>query len=152
MIRDVSVGGHFFDPQFFCYREDADVAWRALLFGWKCLYTPDASSYHVRTVAPGNRRAVPAVINMHSVKNRFLMRIKNVTWRLYLRHFLATTGRDLLVIAGCLLREWGSLPAFFIVLKLSQRTWSKRRAIMRRSRAPEAYMIPLFAGLPDSKR
>ena len=25
-----------------CYREDADVAWRAQLLGWRCIYTPAA--------------------------------------------------------------------------------------------------------------
>ena len=28
MIEDVSIGDEFFDPDFFVYREDADVAWR----------------------------------------------------------------------------------------------------------------------------
>jgi GT2 family glycosyltransferase len=36
MIEDVSVDGEFFDPDFFVYREDADVAWRAQLLGWRC--------------------------------------------------------------------------------------------------------------------
>ena len=60
MIEDVSLGGEFFDPDFFVYREDADVAWRAQLMGWRCLYTPHARGYHVRSVLPGNRRALPA--------------------------------------------------------------------------------------------
>ena len=95
MIDDISLGGEFFDPDFFVYREDADVAWRAQLMGWRCLYTPHARGYHVRSVLPGNRRALPAVINMHSVKNRFLMRIKNMTGRslpaqLVLDHACAT--------------------------------------------------------------
>ena len=42
MIDDISGGGEFFDPDFFAYREDADVAWRAQLMGWRCLYVPDA--------------------------------------------------------------------------------------------------------------
>ena len=79
MIEDTSVLGEFFDPDFFVYREDADVAWRAQLMGWRCIYTPLARGYHVRNVLPGNRRALPSVINMHSVKNRFLMRLKNMT-------------------------------------------------------------------------
>ena len=79
MIDDVAVDGDFFDPDFFAYREDADVAWRAQLLGWRCIYTPAAVAYHVRTVTPANRRSLPPVINMHSVKNRFLMRIKNAT-------------------------------------------------------------------------
>ncbi len=49
MIEDVSVDGEFFDPDFFVYREDADVAWRAQLLGWRCIYTPEATAYHVRT-------------------------------------------------------------------------------------------------------
>jgi len=87
MIEDVSLGGEFFDPDFFVYREDADVAWRAQLMGWRCLYTPHARGYHVRSVLPGNRRALPGIINMHSVKNRFLMRIKNMTGDLYKRNW-----------------------------------------------------------------
>jgi GT2 family glycosyltransferase len=38
MIDDISIGDEFFDPDFFVYREDADVAWRAQLLGWKCVY------------------------------------------------------------------------------------------------------------------
>src|SRR6202789_4535666 len=91
MIEDISIGGEFFDNDFFVYREDADVAWRAQLLGWRCLYTPLARGYHVRAVLPGNRRALPPAINMHSVKNRFLMRIKNMTPALYRQNGLSIT-------------------------------------------------------------
>jgi len=66
MIEEISIDGEFFDSDFFVYREDADVAWRAQLMGWKCLYAPHARGYHVRKVLPGNRRALPPEINMHS--------------------------------------------------------------------------------------
>ena len=59
MIEEISLDGEFFDSDFFVYREDADVAWRAQLMGWKCLYAPHARGYHVRKVLPGNRRALP---------------------------------------------------------------------------------------------
>ena len=42
-IDDVSVEGEFFDEEFFAFREDGDLAWRAQLMGWKCLYTPTRS-------------------------------------------------------------------------------------------------------------
>src|SRR5581483_5775334 len=45
MVEDVSVDGEFFDEQFFVYREDADLAWRAQLMGWQCLYVPDAVAW-----------------------------------------------------------------------------------------------------------
>src|SRR5262249_46130509 len=50
MIDDISYREGFFDPDFFMYREDADIAWRAQLMGWHCLYTPYAVAYHVRSV------------------------------------------------------------------------------------------------------
>ena len=104
MIDDISIDGEFFDPDFFAYREDADVAWRAQLLGWRCIYAPTAVGWHVRSVVPGERRSITPAINMHSVKNRFLMRIKNATPGLYRRCWLPMTARDLTVIAGCLLR------------------------------------------------
>ncbi|HEX3582920.1 MAG TPA: glycosyltransferase family 2 protein, partial [Thermoanaerobaculia bacterium] len=77
-VRDVTLSdGQFLDEDFFTYREDADVAWRGRLFGWRAVYVPDALGWHVRTVTPQKRRELPAFINMHSVKNRFMMRIKN---------------------------------------------------------------------------
>ena len=148
MIEDVSISGEFFDDDFFAYREDADLSWRAQLLGWKCLYTPDAVAYHVRSVLPSNRRSLPAVVNMHSVKNRFLMRVKNISARLYLRHFWAITSRDLIVVAGCLLREWTSLRAFPLIIRLFGRSWSKRREIMRKRRVSDQYMAAWFHGVP----
>src|SRR5271155_5896451 len=59
MIHDIQIGGEFFDSDFFVYREDADVAWRAQLMNWRCLYTPLARGYHVRAVLPGNPRGPP---------------------------------------------------------------------------------------------
>lgn len=150
MIVDIAVDGEFFDSDFFVYREDADVAWRAQLMGWKCLYTPHAKGYHVRAVLPGNRRALPAVINMHSVKNRFLMRIKNMTGPLYRKNFLSITFRDAVVIGCCLLRERSSLPAFWYLAQNWRRVLEKRREIMRRRRVSDEYIAGWFAYQPTS--
>jgi GT2 family glycosyltransferase len=145
MIRDISIDGEFFDADFFAYREDADLAWRAQLLGWKCLYVPDAVAYHVRHVLPSNRRALSPVINMHSVKNRFLMRIKNMTGDLYRRHWLRITWRDLLVVGASLTYEFSSLRAFPVVLRSLRHTWAKRREIMSRRCAGDDYMAAWFA-------
>jgi GT2 family glycosyltransferase len=151
MIDDISVQGEFFDADFFVYREDADVAWRAQLMGWRCLYTPQACGYHVRNVLPGKRHALPPDINMHSVKNRFLMRIKNITPDLYRRSLISIIGRDLLVIGACLLHEHSSLKAFGFVLRNWKRTVEKRHEIMRRRRAQDEYMASWFSFKPVSR-
>ena len=151
MIDDISIEGEFFDRDFFVYREDADVAWRAQLLSWRCIYTPLARGYHVRAVLPGNRSALPPVINMHSVKNRFLMRIKNMTPDLYRRNWWSITSRDLVVLGACLIKETSSLKAFGYVIRNYRRVWAKRQEIMRRRRAKDDYMASWFSFEPVSR-
>lgn len=150
MIADVSIEGEFFDSDFFAYREDADVAWRAQLLGWKCLYTPMAVGYHVRTVLPDNRRSLPPVLNMHAVKNRWLMRAKNMTPNVYRRNWLATTVRDVVAVGGCLFGEFSSLRGFPIVGRKFRRLLAKRREIMKRRRVSDEYMAAWFSYRPVS--
>jgi len=150
MIDDISILGEFFDADFFAYREDADLAWRAQLLGWKCLYHPPAVGWHVRSVLPSNRKSLPPVVNMHSVKNRWLLRIKNTTSGLYRRHWLAITARDVVVIGGCLLYEWSSLRAFWLVFRCRRSAFRKRHEIMRRKRTTEEHMAGWFSNVPVS--
>ena len=150
MIDDIALSGEFFDNDFFAYREDADVAWRAQLLGWQCVYHPAAVAYHVRTVVPENRRSLSAAINMHSVKNRWLLRIKNTTPDLYRRFWLPITLRDIVVIGACLLREWSSLPAFALAWKLRRRAVASRHEIMRRKRVDDRYIAAWFSDHPVS--
>src|SRR6266566_8656114 len=151
MIEDISIGDEFFDPDFFVYREDADVAWRAQLMGWRCIYTPHARGYHVRNVLPGNRRAWPPAINMHSVKNRFLMRLKNMSGDLYWKNWFSITVRDLAVIGCCLLREHTSLKAFWFLAKNWKRVMAKRKLIQERRLATTEDIAAWFSYKPVSR-
>lgn len=148
MIEDISIDGEFFDTDFFSYREDADVAWRAQLLGWRCIYTPAAVAYHVRTVSPQNRRSIPAAVNMHSVKNRFLLRIKNLTPGLWRRYWLPMTWRDLVVIGGCLLTEPASLRAFWQLARCLRRSLVRRHNIMCRRTMADQDLAQWFSSQP----
>jgi GT2 family glycosyltransferase len=152
MIEDIALDGEFFDQDFFVYREDADVAWRAQLMGWKCLYAPHARGYHVRKVLPGNRGALPPEINMHSVKNRFLMRMKNISGDLYWRNLLAITARDALVVTCCLLWEHTSLRAFWFLARNWRSVMEKRRRIQQHRRVDDEYMASWFQYAPVAKQ
>jgi hypothetical protein len=81
---------------------------------------------------------------MHSVKNRWLLRIKNMTAGVYKRYWLPITMRDLLVIGGCLLREWTSLRAFWLVFRNLRSTLAKRRAVMQLRRVSDEQMVGWF--------
>ena len=133
-LEDVALGGQFFDEDFFAYREDADLAWRCQLMGWRSLYVPSARALHRRHVTPERRSSLSAEINRHSVKNRFLIRINNMTARHYRRDFWAITRRDLAVIGYVLLREWTSIPALRYIISSRRRLWRKREMIHARVR------------------
>ncbi|HET7212591.1 MAG TPA: glycosyltransferase family 2 protein [Terriglobia bacterium] len=137
MVEDVSVEGEFFDEAFFAYREDADLAWRAQLLGWSCLYVPSAVGWHERRVTPERFRQLPLVINWHSVKNRFLMRLKNATLGTWLRLFVPIAWRDLLIAGYSVLVDQRLLSALGFVWKSRGNTWRKRRLIQARRRVAE---------------
>jgi GT2 family glycosyltransferase len=144
MLEDAKVGDEYFDEDFFAYREDADLAWRAQLLGWSCLYVPGAIARHGRRVTPERRAALPAAINYYSVRNRFLLRLKNQTPGHAARFLVPALARDLQVIGYVLLREHSSLGALRDVIRLWPRTWAKRRAIMAKRRRPTREMIGWF--------
>jgi GT2 family glycosyltransferase len=131
-IDDVTVDGQFFDEDFFAYREDADVAWRGRLFGWRALHAPDAVAIHVRTVTPDRRRDLAAAVNMHSVKNRFLLRMKNEGPYLAFRNAPFEILRDLVTIGAVMTVERSSLPALRWVWQNRSRVLAHRREIQRR--------------------
>lgn len=151
LIEEVAGTDGFFDPDFFAYREDADVAWRAQLLGWRALYTPAAVGYHVRRVTQDNRSGLPPHLNRHSVKNRFLLRIKNMTGGVYRRFWWSATGRDLLVAGACLVSERSSLAAFLDVARVLPRALAKRRCIMARRQASDEDLAAWFDTSPVSR-
>jgi GT2 family glycosyltransferase len=150
MIEDISLEGEFFDEDFFAYREDADVAWRAQLFGWKCLYTPQAVAWHVRRVTPERFKQLPDLINRHSIKNRFLMRAKNLSWPMYLRLLIPITVRDCLIFGYCaLFRPW-LLSGLGVLWEERSALLRKRKSIRSRRKISDAEMAQWFSDQPHS--
>ena len=143
-INSVTINGEFFDEDFFAYREDADVAWRGRLFGWRAMHVPDAIAYHVRAVTPERRRSLPAAINMHSVKNRFLLRLKNEGLYLALRNAPFELARDAMVIAAALTIERTSLPALGWLWRNRKRIGAKRNEIQKRRRVSDRALAEWF--------
>lgn len=143
-LDDVATHDEVFDADFFSYREDADLAWRGRLLGWRALYVPAAVAHHVRRVTPERRRALPAFINMHSVKNRFLLRLKNEGAWLAFRNAPFELPRDLLTLGAVLTIERTSLPAFTWLWRNRRRVMTKRREIQRRRKVSDRVLARWF--------
>jgi len=150
-LESARISTGYFDSDFFLYREDADLAWRLSNLGWKCLYVPGAVAYHRRRNLPERRRQMSPAANLHSVKNRFLLRINNQSLSHFAKTFLPTAARDLVVLAACLTVERSSLPAFSWLWSNKKRLWAKRREIQekvrqRRSATPSPRPSPGGSG------
>jgi len=152
MLDDIAIEGEFFDEDFFIYRDEVDLAWRAQWQGWKCLYTPDAVAYHVRGYAPDKRKKMPRRFRQLQLRNRYLMVIKNAS--------LANVLRDLHHILWFELRQWAYVPIFephlfkglLGAIKLAPKMLRKRRTIVSRRRESSRYMHSLLLMTGRSRR
>lgn len=144
MLDDVAWRGEYFDEAFFAYREDADLAWRARWRGWGSLYVPTALAWHRRRVTPERRAKLPAAINRYSVRNRFLLRLKNQSAGLAWQFALPGLWRDAQVVGYVLLREWSSIPGLLDVLRLLPTMLARRRHVLGRRRVRSAELARWF--------
>jgi GT2 family glycosyltransferase len=96
------IGG--FDESFFAYLEDADVAWRARMAGWRCLYAPAAVVHHHHSMSLGH--GSPAKHFLVG-RNRVRMLAKNATTTHLARYALGIVAYDLayVVFAGATTRS-----------------------------------------------
>lgn len=129
-----------FDEAFFAYREDADLAWRAQMMGWSCIYWPKSIGYHRRLVTPERRKELPAEINRLGVRNRFLLQLNNYSFDAPIDVWLwGILVRNLTVIFGVLISEQSSISAFADLMKLRRRALERRRLILARRKIANAW-------------
>jgi len=144
MLEDIKILGEYFDNDFFFSREDVDIAWRSQIMGWKTLYTPSAVSYHLRTVLPERRNVLPGEMNMHSVKNRYLLQIKNHTCRTYIETFPYALFREILIMTYVFFKERSSLKGISFVVRNFRKIAKKRKLIMKRKKVSDSYLAYWF--------
>ena len=78
------------DDDFFFSLEDIDLAWRAQLTGWRCLYTPDAIVYHHLSATGGGKTA-----SYYDGRNLIFVLVKNFPSSLWRKYGLLIFKRQL---------------------------------------------------------
>jgi GT2 family glycosyltransferase len=145
MLEDIQIEGEYFDEDFFAGKEDLDISWRAQLCGWKCLYVPSAIAHHLRTFTSKDRRSeILDALKINSVRNRYLVMLKNDLAKHFLRHLPHIASYDLKILAYLLLHERSSLKGYIEALRLAPKALRKRRVIMGRKNVDDAYMLQWF--------
>lgn len=135
-LDDVALDGQTFDERFHSFREDAELAFRLRERGWEIVYEPEAVAVHRRRVLPERRSSLPAAINYHSLKNRYLLRLDHQTAGNFVRTLPWTISRDLAALAYALLFERASLPAYAWLWRNRRELFARRRRVRARVTAP----------------
>jgi GT2 family glycosyltransferase len=139
LLNDVGL----FDERFFSYLEDADLAWRARLRGWRALHNPEARVRHVYSATGGQESPF---------KRRLISR--NRIWTIYknmpevlLRCYSAAIFRyDLLaVLRGVAVRDRWLIAGRMEALGRLGRFTLDRRKIVTSARVPPDVMSGFFA-------
>ena len=138
------------DEEFFFSCEDVDLAWRAQLAGWRCVYAPQAVVYHKLSATGGG-----ATASFYDGRNCIYLLVKdypNDVWRVYWRDVL----RAQLRITAEAVRAWrgeaararlrGQLAGLLGIPKM----FRKRRAVQRSRTVDRAYLERILTGVDES--
>lgn len=151
-LSDVRISTGFFDDDFFLYREDVDLAWRLRGRGWTARCVPSAVAWHRRRNLPERRRSMSRIANLHSVKNRFLLRVNNAGGTHLRTTFGSTFVRDLLVLGGCLTFERTSWQGLKWLAENRGHLLSKRKEILSRRQVDDRELLRWFRSSPEGAR
>lgn len=155
-LLDVEILGEYLDEDFFMYKEDVDISWRFLLYGWKCLYYSKAIAYHGRGTGVYKRESVGEVLagrkhlsrfqKYYSFKNQLLMERKNELLGNFLVDFFPIMLKKLLRPFYVLFREPYLLKGYIQYFKQLPRILKKRKVIMANKRISAKEMGKWFSG------
>ncbi len=145
-ITKVLVDGQLFDPLYFAYKEDVDLAWRLRISGSRAVVVTDAVAYHDRSSsgtaisdvgAAKNRKTKSALANYHSYKNHLYTLIKNEYGANYARDWLWIELYEWKKFWYLLLFEFKSWLAITQIIK-HRKTVCRTRRQLKRARSTSA--------------
>lgn len=148
MLEDIAVGGEIFDEDFYLHKGDIDINWRAQLRGWQSVCVPGAVAHHIRRFRPGHRERVDWLERCCSVRNRYLLAIKNELGGHFWGDSWSIALYDIGIVGYLIINERKSLCAFHSVWKLRHKMLQKRRVIQSRRTADAAAIRQWFRGHP----
>jgi len=140
------------DEAFFYSCEDVDLAWRAQLVGWRCMYAPRAVVYHKLSATGGGPTA-----SFYDGRNTIYVLIKDYPADLWQRHWRKVLCRQL-TIAGEAIRSWRGRAArarlrgqVAGLLTGIPRMLPKRRQVQRSRVVDRAYLERLLTDVDESQ-
>jgi GT2 family glycosyltransferase len=138
------------DEDFFFSCEDVDLAWRAQLAGWRCIYAPRAVVYHKLSATGGGKTA-----SFYHGRNAIYLLIKDYPGDLWRAHWRDIFARQF-HIAGEAIKAWrgaaararlrGQLAGLLLGIP---RMLPKRRAVQRTRVVNRANLERILTGIDE---
>jgi GT2 family glycosyltransferase len=129
VLEACAVGGEVLDEDLELWASDVDLAWRARLLGWRCIYEPRATAWHMRFYSPTTRSALPEAHRRLQFRNRLLMIAKNDSWADVRGDLHRIAFYELLAVGHVLLRERHLLRAYGEALRGLPAARRRRRVV-----------------------
>lgn len=129
----------FFEPEFFIYYEDVDVAWKGRRSGWRCIAAPRARAHHMGRPGAGG---LDKTFLLH--RNRLLVIAMDWTWRMIFGNIHHVVLWDTLSVLKAL-REGkikSAVRARWKLLMFLPWAASKRRALKNKLANVETWLKP----------
>ncbi len=157
-LEDCRVNGSIWDPDYFWYSDDIDLAWRMTLLGHRQVFLADAVAWHDRSTTKGSatipvvgqlkrlalRRAIPLQKRRWGWSNDRFTIIKNDSILNVLRDLPWIVARECAVLGYTVLFEPAVLLEAGRFVRLLPGMLSKRRILMRRTRVSDRQMHHWF--------
>jgi GT2 family glycosyltransferase len=141
MLQEIGI----LDDDFFFSLEDIDLAWRAQLTGWRCLYTPQAIVYHHLSATGGGVTA-----SYYDGRNLIFTLVKNYPIELW-RKYGGLVLRAQIQLAWEALKSWRGAAARARLRGMLAAVWDlprllrKRRAIQAMRTVPIDYLETILS-------
>lgn len=125
-----SLGG--FDPLFFVYSEESDFCWRVWLSGYRVVFAPSATVYHVG--AATTKKFRPYYFMFQYYRNQFVTTAKNLSHKNLFKYTPGLVGLNLIQIVLHISRNepmsiLGNLRGFAWCILFFKKVWVKSLAV-----------------------
>lgn len=102
LLLDIEDSGQFLDEIYEYYFEELDLGWRARLRGWKCVFSPEAVVYHLKSATSG---PYSEFIAFYTNRNIFFTIIKNYPIKYAIKAFVLSFLRYFILLFGIIINK-----------------------------------------------
>lgn len=130
VLEDTKLNEDFFDGDFFCYSEDADLSFRSRLRGWGVKYIPKSIVYHKGSATAGGESKF-SIYCGH--RNNVWVLIKNMPLKLLVKYFWKILLAQIVSVLLYVVRGNGTIiiKSKFDAIKQIPKMLKKRKLIQK---------------------